>query len=152
MTLQGNQPHGKTDIFVLISLSKKGYLFRSQSSDVYQRVDHCSCLFGIARPEIYDVAVRRIIAQNWTSRERSEKQRFLIVGQRHRDGCGRGANIADDGEDIILFNQPQHIGTRARWLVRIIERNEPQLASVYSSVTVCSIQAGEDTSLHAFAE
>ena len=53
---------------------------------------------------------------------------------------------------LILFNQLPHIGPGASWFVPIIERNEPQLATVDATVTVCAFQAGQDTPLHVFAQ
>ncbi len=45
---------------------------------------------------------------------------------------------------MIVFNQLPHIGPGAGWFVPIIERNEPQLATLDASVTVCAFQAGQD--------
>src|SRR5580692_1872686 len=152
MPLQGSHSEDESDIIVIISLSEKADLLRLQATYVDERVDHCCRLFGVASAEINDVAVRRVIAQDWTARVCGEKQRLLIVGQRNGDVCCWGAGIANDGDNLILFNQPPHVGRCAGWFVPIIECDEPQLAAVHPSVTVCAFQAGEDTPLHVFSE
>src|SRR5580700_1562565 len=152
MTLQGRHSQGKAGIAVTISLSEKSDLLWSQSSQVNERVEHRCRLLGVACAEIDYVAIRRIVAQDRTARERGEKQDFLFVDQRNRDGCCRGADIADDRKYMILFNQLPHIGPGASWFEPIIERNEPQLATVDAAVTVCALQAGQDTPLHVFAQ
>src|ERR1700738_298518 len=152
MTPQGIHSQDEAGITVTVSLSEKGDLLRLQSSDFDERVDHCCRLLGVACAVINDVAVWRIIAQDRTAREWSEKQRFLFVGQRNGDNCRRGPDIADDRENIVLFNQLPHIGRGAGWFVSIIECNEPQLATVHTSVSVCAFQAGLDAPLHVFAQ
>src|SRR5580693_1516285 len=102
------------DVNITISLSEKGDLLRFQSGDVDQRIDHFCRLFSVACAEVNDVVIRRMIAQDWTTRIRSEKQDPLIFGQRNGDDGCRGADIADDGEHVIFFNQLQHIGSCAR--------------------------------------
>src|SRR5271157_2260547 len=105
MMPQGGHSKGEAIITVTISLSEKSDLLRVQSGDVDERVEHCRHLFGVARTEIYDVAIRRIVTQDRAARERCEKQSFKLVDQRNGDDCCRGADIADDGKNMILFDQ-----------------------------------------------
>ena len=97
-----------------------------------RRVDHRVCFLGVSSTEINDITVRRIIAQDRSASERSEKERLFFVGQRNgNDGC-RSTDIADDGENIVFFNQLPHIGRGASRFVAIIERDEPQLSAVHA--------------------
>src|SRR5580700_970597 len=101
MTLQGNHSKGEAAITVTISLSEKGDLLRLQSSDIDERVEHSCRLFGVSGAVIDDVAVRRIISQDRTAREGSKKQGLVFVGQWHGDERIGGADVADDGDNVI---------------------------------------------------
>src|ERR1700759_2096509 len=125
MALQGSYSQQKANILVIISLSEEGDLLRLQATYVDERIDHCCGLFGVASTEINDVAVRRVIAQDWTARERGKKQGLLIVGNWNGHDCCWSAGIANDGQNLILFNQLPHVGRCPGWFVSVIERDEP---------------------------
>src|SRR5260370_17851369 len=105
MPQQGSHYQDEAGIPVTVSLSDKGDLLRLQSSDVDERVDHCCRLLGVAFAVINAVAVWRIIAQDRTAREWSEKQRFLFVGQRNGGNSRSGPGVAPHFLTIVLFHQ-----------------------------------------------
>src|SRR5258705_10637066 len=108
MTLQGNYSKGEAAVTVTISLSEKGDLLRLQSSGVDESVEQRCRLLGVPGAVIDDVAVRRIVSQDRTAREGSKKQGLIFVGQWHGDDCIGGADVAYDGDNVILFDQLPH--------------------------------------------
>ena len=67
-----------------------------------------------------------------------------LINGTANDG-GRAADVANDGQNIVLFDQLPNIRRGASRFVAVIERNQPQLATIYASVTVCPVEAGQDS-------
>ena len=129
-------------------LGEHGDLPDRDAAHLHQIAHRGVGFLGIARTVIEDIAIRRIAAHDVAAGVSPEEQHPPLERERHRDRRGRGADAADDAEDLVLLVELSHGLERARRLVAVIGGDDPQLPSPDAAGVVDLVEGGFDAELH----
>src|SRR6266853_3150776 len=141
--------HGKLDALqtglpVGIVLVEHGDLVVASGDQLF---DDLLGLVVVARTHVEDVAIHRI-AQHFGTGE-GPHQRDLGLGEdRHRSDGGGGADVGDQSEDLVLFDERPGVFDAEARLVSVIARLELDLPAVYTALGIDRVEVRLGTEVH----
>ena len=117
-------------------------LVRLQSAHLDEIAHDGFGFLGVAGAIIEHIAVRRLVAQRPAARKCAEEDQLVLqhIGQDRRRG--RGAEIADEAEHLVLFGERFREIGRARGIVAVVGDDEPQRLAVDPAGLVGGVESG----------
>ena len=138
---------GKPCVAIGIVLCKDHDLPWLQLAPFHEVADQRIGLFRVARAVVEDVAIGRIAANQVGAGIGREEQHPPLQRVRDRDRGGRGSDIADVTEDLLLVVELLHGRDGARWLIAIIGSDQTEHPAIRAAGVVGGVEGGVDPEL-----
>ena len=115
-------------------------------------MDNGARFLSVTRAIVEDISVGRIIPQQAGAGESAEEQHFSLKRVRHRYHCGRSADIADNAEHLIFFEEGFHCYCSPGGLIAVVCRNKSKSPTKNPPSIIRSVKRCFDAQLHILAE